>query len=277
MSSPPSLVWFQLLDSATGLPYKDSSVSSVLRSSLVVPVVDQFRDAVQLKYDKPNYLKDVPSGALLVYKNKAAFDKRNAAVDQGKEEPLEEDALVGDLGTSKKEALIVVVPSSIETASIVPHLTFVEHLQRGRINRPDNRVLATIAKRYPEQLQAVLSVGRTEPCIDLYVTVKELPSSFTRGVIENDMKISINAPISLAQPNILIAVDLERRKHILIKLLRIPQTTTSQSTLAKKDAVTAEIKACSSLTKANILGLVKCNIVEITVHHSDDLDVSPSK
>ena len=50
MSSASPLVWFLLLDSATGLPYKNTSASSVLRSSLVVPVVDQFRDAVHVKY-----------------------------------------------------------------------------------------------------------------------------------------------------------------------------------------------------------------------------------
>jgi len=106
---PPPLIWFSLLDSATGEAYKDTSATSILRSSLLVPVVDQFRNAVQLMYDKPNYLKDIPSGALLVYKNKAAFDKRCA--DEGKEWPLEEDSLVDSLGSSKKEALVVVVPS----------------------------------------------------------------------------------------------------------------------------------------------------------------------
>jgi hypothetical protein len=113
MPSPSPLVWYLLLDSATGKPFKGTTVSSVLRSSLVVPVVDQFRKAVQAQYDKPNFLKDIPSGALLVYKNKAAFDKRNAAVDEGKEEPLEEDSFIESLGTSKKEALVVVVPSSL--------------------------------------------------------------------------------------------------------------------------------------------------------------------
>jgi hypothetical protein len=44
---------------------------------------------------------------LLVYKNNAAF--------VGKEDPLEEDSLVVDLGKSKQEALIVVVPSSTQT------------------------------------------------------------------------------------------------------------------------------------------------------------------
>ena len=114
MSSHSSLIWFLLLDSTTGLPYKDTSASSILRSSLVVPVIDQFRDAVKAKYDTPNYLKDIPSSVLLVYKNKSAFDNRHADIDGRKENPLEEDSLVDDFGTSKKEALIVVVPSSDE-------------------------------------------------------------------------------------------------------------------------------------------------------------------
>ncbi len=103
MSSSP-LVWYLLLDSTTGLPYKGTTVSSVLRSSLVVPVVDLFRKAVQAEYDKPNYLKDIPSGVLVVYKNKSAF------VD-GKEEPLGPTESIDLLG-SQEDMLVVVVPSS---------------------------------------------------------------------------------------------------------------------------------------------------------------------
>ena len=116
MSSPPSpLVWFLLLDSATGLPYKGTSADYV--SLPPGSVIAQFRDAVKAKYDQPNYLKDIPSGTLFVYKNKAAFDKRNATADDGKEEPVEEDSFINGLGASKKEALIVVVPSSVENSS----------------------------------------------------------------------------------------------------------------------------------------------------------------
>ena len=112
MSSPPSpLVWFLLLDYVTGEPYKRTTVSSVLRSSLVVPVVDQLRDAVHLKYDKPNYLKDIPSGALLVYKNRTAFD-------EGVEKPLDPTESLGSLG-SKENMLVVVVPSSSSSRSVV--------------------------------------------------------------------------------------------------------------------------------------------------------------
>ena len=87
--SSPSLIWFQLTDSETGLAYKNIQASSILSSSLNFPIVDSFRDAVKTKY--PNKLTSVDAGELLVFKNKAAFDKRNA--DNGKEEPLEEDAL----------------------------------------------------------------------------------------------------------------------------------------------------------------------------------------
>ena len=108
MSSPPSpLVWFLLLDYVTGEPYKRTTVSSVLRSSLVVPVVDQLRDAVKAK--NSNKLFSVDAADLLVYKNKAAFDKRNAVVE---EKPLEEDSLIVGLGSSKKEALVVAVQAT---------------------------------------------------------------------------------------------------------------------------------------------------------------------
>ncbi|KAI3649826.1 hypothetical protein MP228_005458 [Amoeboaphelidium protococcarum] len=105
MSSP--LVWFLLLDGVTGEPYKGTSADYV--SLQPGSVIAQFKDAVQLKYDLPNYLQDISSSTLLVYKNKAAFDKRNAAVDDGKEEPLEVDSLIDGLGQSKQEDMLVVV------------------------------------------------------------------------------------------------------------------------------------------------------------------------
>ena len=107
MSSPPSpLIWFLLLDSTTVQPYKGSTADyvSLPNDSFVA----QFRDAVKAKHS--NKLSSVDAADLLVYKNKEAFDKRNAAVDEGKETPLEEDSLVYGFGMSKKEALIVAVP-----------------------------------------------------------------------------------------------------------------------------------------------------------------------
>ena len=113
MSSPPSpLVWFLLLDSATGLPYKGTSADYVSVPS-TADVIAQFRDAVKKK-DKDDgdaaVLTHFKSSQLLIFKNKAAFDKRNSAVDEEKEEPLDPTESLGLLG-SKEDMLVVAVPS----------------------------------------------------------------------------------------------------------------------------------------------------------------------
>ena len=112
MSSPPSpLVWFQRLDSATGLPYKKTSAS--IASVSFSADVDDFRKAVYL--ENSPILTGITSSQLTVYKNKAAFDKRNAA-DDGKEKPLDPTESLGLLG-SKEDMLVIVVPSSIHSES----------------------------------------------------------------------------------------------------------------------------------------------------------------
>jgi len=121
-SSPYPLIWFQLLDSTTGMPYKGTSADFVsLPPSFVIA---QFRDAVKTKYS--NKLSSVDAGELLVYKNKAAF------VD-GKEEPLEEDFLLDGLGTTEEEALIVAVPPPIMPPTFIlptlPSPILQQHLQ----------------------------------------------------------------------------------------------------------------------------------------------------
>jgi hypothetical protein len=112
MSSPPSpLVWFLLLDSATGQPYKGTSADAVSLSPCSVVV--QFRDAVKTKHS--NKLSSFDAADLLVYKNKTAFDKRNASVDEGKVEPLDPTESLGLLG-SKEDKLIVAVPLSTSSS-----------------------------------------------------------------------------------------------------------------------------------------------------------------
>ena len=74
MSSPPStLVWFLLVESATGLPYKGTSATAV--SLPPDSIIAEFQYAVKTEYSSK--LSSVDVGDLLVYKNKAAFDKRN--------------------------------------------------------------------------------------------------------------------------------------------------------------------------------------------------------
>jgi predicted Ser/Thr protein kinase len=69
--------------------------------------MDRFRKAV--KAELSNKLASVHSSELLVYRNRTSFEKRGDV--RNKEEPLEEDSPMDSLGVSKKDALIVMVPS----------------------------------------------------------------------------------------------------------------------------------------------------------------------
>jgi hypothetical protein len=105
-----SQVWYELVDSATGLPYKGTRAAML--TFCYSDHVFLFKKAV--KAENPNILSTVDASQLVVYKDRAAFD--------GKQEPLEEDSLVEGLGKLLKEAIIVAVPSSIhidlETAHV---------------------------------------------------------------------------------------------------------------------------------------------------------------
>ena len=106
-SHPPSpLVWFLLLDSETGEPYKNTTTDYV--SHPPGAVVAEFRDAVRSK--NPNKLASVDASDLLVYKNKAAFYNRSAAVEERKEEPLKSSRILDGLGETEEDALVVAVP-----------------------------------------------------------------------------------------------------------------------------------------------------------------------
>jgi hypothetical protein len=107
--SSHSLIWFCLFDSKTGKQCEGTSASSILRSSLVLPFVDDFRKAVKAEHS--SRLSSVDADELFVYRNKAAFENRNLPEDQGKEKPLDRLSFIDGLGENKNEALIVVAPS----------------------------------------------------------------------------------------------------------------------------------------------------------------------
>jgi hypothetical protein len=104
ISSNTKYFWFRLLDSATGQPYKRATADFV--SLAPGAVVAEFRDAVLSK--NSNKLAGVDASDLLVYNNRAAFDRTNNAANE-EEEPLDPTHSVDGLG-SMHDMLIVVVP-----------------------------------------------------------------------------------------------------------------------------------------------------------------------
>ena len=99
---------FLLLDSVTtGQPYEGSTADCV--SLPPGSVVAEFRKLVHS--ENSSILTVIALSQLLVYKNKAALEKRSASVDAGKEQPLKSSRNLESLGETEEEALIVVVPS----------------------------------------------------------------------------------------------------------------------------------------------------------------------
>ena len=135
---PPSLVWYLLLDSSTGKPYKGANIDYV--SLPPTACIAQFRDAVHLR--NPNKLSSVVSADLLVYKNKSAFV-------EGQEKPLRSSYLINDHGKSEKEEdmLVVVVAASRSTSESRLRGKEADSRRKQRWIEP-NEILEGNAKRF---------------------------------------------------------------------------------------------------------------------------------
>jgi hypothetical protein len=101
-SAPFIHVWFLLVDSTNGQPYRGSSSDRISISSSA-GVVD-FRKGVKTEYKESNLLTDIASSQLVVYKNRAAFDANEAS--------LKSSFPLHGLGTTEDDAIIVVVPNN---------------------------------------------------------------------------------------------------------------------------------------------------------------------
>ncbi|KAL7519513.1 hypothetical protein ACHAWX_004263 [Stephanocyclus meneghinianus] len=139
-----TFVWFLLVDSATGQPYKGTSVDAVSLppDSFVV----QFRKLVHL--ENSNKLTGVDASDLIVFKNKAALDKRNNAEGEGKELPLDPTESIGVLG-SKEDMLVVVVPSPRRSSQISTDVFLMKEPNPNRKDRWDklNEILSKNKKK----------------------------------------------------------------------------------------------------------------------------------
>jgi len=108
----------KLLDSTTGQPYKGTSAEAVALPPGTV--VAQFRKFAQLEHS--NKLISFDAADLLVYKNKAAFNRRSSNAEDDDHDghaelqPLDPTQSVHGLG-SKEDMLVVVVPPSSSYAS----------------------------------------------------------------------------------------------------------------------------------------------------------------
>jgi hypothetical protein len=208
------LVWFWVLDADSGQPYKGMTVTSISHSDVKNPTIDFFRSAVLNDDNKDKgstSLFPFTSAQLIVYKNMTAFEKRNNAVNDGKEEPLKYNFPIEGLGSSKEDPLIVAIPSSlilqvemvkellqngsavdIETQELKKeglHLNFCDR-------KNSQKLLADcMQKRFEEWrlnhrckiFQSIPYLGADGPGTGKTRFLEELPKSFKKYVLESSV------------------------------------------------------------------------------------------
>lgn len=148
-----------------------------------------------------------------------------------------------------------------------------ELLKLAGVDRPDQEVLASIVNRCSYRMLAAASTGNANLCRELYEQIKDLPSTTTRGLIEQQEHISLNGPM-FDKMNILSGVDLDNGNLILLKLLVLP--TVDQSTTFDElyQAVQLEATTSEELTNADIPGIVKTEVVTVNVQNNQGLNTS---
>ena len=104
-------MWCLLLDVA-GRPYNGTSAACV--SLPAGSAIAQLKDAVKGVHS--NKLSCYDAADLLVYRNRADFEKRNTTIDDKENTPMGPTELCESLG-SKEDMIVVVVPSPTRTSS----------------------------------------------------------------------------------------------------------------------------------------------------------------
>ena len=105
------IVWYSLMESASGQPFMGMSTEKIN----IEPSADvtDFRKCVHS--EKHKMLNGIDSSQLLVYKDMQSFEKRMSEVD--KELPLKSSFRLQNMGKSEENAIIVAVPH-IETVKV---------------------------------------------------------------------------------------------------------------------------------------------------------------
>ena len=142
---------------------------------------------------------------------------------------------------------------------------FIKLLKDSHIDRPKPGVLNRIRSSFAAELFANID-NATSAC-DFYYKIEALPSTTTRAIINSQLHINVNGPLSLENPKLLTATDDEGR-HIVVKLLFVG-TDSARSVTARRQDITNEIQCCQDLGLSTQLSheiaLVPCEVVTVFV------------
>ena len=140
--------------------------------------------------------------------------------------------------------------------------TFIELLNRGRINNPNQEVLAKIRASYASEL--LVSIDCVDSAMDLYERVRLLPSTFTKVIVQQRGDVSISGPLSSKNPKLLTGRR-EDGRQIVAKLLYLDFNDIRPLEVRQAE-LSGEAKCCTDLAVADhSVALVPHEVVRLDV------------
>jgi serine/threonine protein kinase len=142
---------------------------------------------------------------------------------------------------------------------------FTESLKKcSHIRNPSQKVLERIVKSYSTAM--IVACDSSQYSYDLYTTVRDLPETFTRLLIDHSYDIIVNGDANLENPNLLSATDKQGNQRI-VKVLKVNDDA-RLSLDDRKSLVEQEVLVCEILSLKDT-SLAFASMVAIEVMHGD--------
>ena len=142
---------------------------------------------------------------------------------------------------------------------------FREKLAKSYITRPEESIIDKIIKKYPYDL--ILASGSDDATLELYLRIKDLPSTITKFILSTEDQLHVNGPIDLSRDYLLSAAD-EQGKQYVIKLL-IPGNDDVRELSIRQTELRKELEAVKRLELHNPQApFVTCEVISFTRSNS---------
>jgi hypothetical protein len=129
--------------------------------------------------------------------------------------------------------------------------------------KPKKEVLDRIAERHYAGIDAAAS--SQERAVTFYEMIRDMPSTSTRVVLQEQLQLYINGPVSVVTPDILTAMD-EAEDQFILKILR-PRLLGPAYAIQKAENV-REAEVCLELGLSTP-SVALCPVEVIPIHYED--------
>ena len=135
-------------------------------------------------------------------------------------------------------------------------------LKLGGIDRPNEKVLARICSSYASEL--IVTIHSVDLAVSLYRRVRDMPTTFTKGIVRDQQGVSINGPFMPDKPKLLMGSH-EDGRQVVVKLLFL-DADDPRDIAVRILEISNEIQCCKDLASSDgNIALVQHEVVTLDV------------